>query len=71
MTFRIDTHSAFARPGGSRVGVARRLRELARAWRQRERQRREAARLGARDLADIGLTRDQLQVELSRPFWRR
>jgi uncharacterized protein YjiS (DUF1127 family) len=43
---------------------------LLRAWRARARQRREALALSDRELRDIGLTREQLQRELSKPFWR-
>ena len=71
MALHIDTRPTVARAGGSLGSVAKRLFALVRAWQARNRQRREAARLTARDLADIGLTRDQLQFELSKPFWRR
>jgi uncharacterized protein YjiS (DUF1127 family) len=66
-----DTHPIVARRGVSRGGVAAWLLESARAWQIRARQRREATGLSARDLADIGLTRDQVQAELAKPFWRR
>jgi uncharacterized protein YjiS (DUF1127 family) len=70
MAFYIDTRPSVTRVG-SPGGVARSLLALLRAWQLRARQRREASWLTARDLADIGLTRDQLQAELAKPFWRR
>ena len=33
------------------------------------RQRRALARLDDKALADIGLTRDEAQIEANRPFW--
>lgn len=43
---------------------------LWRAWRMRARQRREASALTARDLADIGVTRAEIERALAKPFWR-
>lgn len=38
-------------------------------WRQTARQRRALARLDQRMLNDIGLTKDQVMREISRPPW--
>ena len=40
------------------------------AWRQREAQRRVVARMSARDAADFGVTKQQLEFELERPIAR-
>jgi uncharacterized protein YjiS (DUF1127 family) len=44
---------------------------LYRAWRVRARERRELAGMSAYELADIGLSRSDRNVEISKPFWRR
>ena len=40
-------------------------------WRRRHRDRQELARLDARTLADIGLTRGEAEFLINRPFWRK
>ena len=47
-----------------------RLARLWRRWRQRVYERRLAARFSDGDLRDIGLTRHDVNRELSRPFWK-
>jgi uncharacterized protein YjiS (DUF1127 family) len=39
-------------------------------WRWRARTRRQLARLDARELKDIGLTRYDQSFECDKPFWR-
>jgi uncharacterized protein YjiS (DUF1127 family) len=39
-------------------------------WRDRVRQRRQLARLTARERADIGITRLDVARECAKPFWR-
>lgn len=46
------------------------LHSLWRVWRQRESQRSLLARMNARELADIGLTDAERQVEVDAPLWR-
>ena len=46
------------------------VRAVLRRWQQRRRQRNELARLDARTLADIGLTRAQADFLINKPFWR-
>ena len=48
------------------VGAWRRIGEMA----QRQRQRRHLARLDDHLLDDIGLSREQVNSELAKPFWR-
>ena len=46
------------------------LLELVATWQDRVRQRHHLASLTSRELADIGLCRTDIQVELDKPFWR-
>jgi uncharacterized protein YjiS (DUF1127 family) len=39
-------------------------------WRRRIRCRRELERFSERDLADIGLKRDDALCEIQKPFWK-
>ena len=39
-------------------------------WRQRSRDRADLARLDDRMLADIGVTRAEVWLEINKPFWR-
>lgn len=41
-----------------------------RTWRQRARERRQLAQLSVRDAHDLGLSEQQVQYEISKPFWR-
>ncbi len=47
-----------------------RLAALLRQWRRRIRERDQLARLGERDLHDLGLSRGTVYAELRKPFWR-
>ena len=40
------------------------------AWRKREHQRTQVARMSERDIADFGMTKQQLEFELERPIAR-
>ena len=40
-------------------------------WQQRSAGRRELSNLTERDLRDIGITRNDAQVEANKPFWER
>jgi uncharacterized protein YjiS (DUF1127 family) len=40
-------------------------------WRQRSAGRQELLKLTERDLRDIGITRNDAQVEANKPFWER
>lgn len=50
--------------------AAARLLPLLAEWRRRLRSRAALARLGDRDLRDIGLSRGDLARECAKPFWR-
>lgn len=55
------------------AGVSRRLDDLYdlfSTWHQRAVTRRELARLDERVLHDIGLSQSDVEVEVSKPFWR-
>lgn len=53
-----------------RRGGVQRLLALLQEWRQRARERRDLARLGERELHDIGLSRSLIFNEINKPFWR-
>jgi uncharacterized protein YjiS (DUF1127 family) len=42
----------------------------AKFWADRSRQRKQLARLDGHLLADVGITQEQANVEISKPFWR-
>jgi uncharacterized protein YjiS (DUF1127 family) len=44
--------------------------EQALAWFERARQRRQLQQLGDHMLKDIGLSRADVEAEVSKPFWR-
>jgi uncharacterized protein YjiS (DUF1127 family) len=44
---------------------------MLRLWRRRSRDRRHLMELSDYMLKDIGITRDERESEISRPFWRQ
>jgi uncharacterized protein YjiS (DUF1127 family) len=44
--------------------------ETLRIWRARSAQRRELAHFTERDLHDVGLSWDDVALEIQKPFWR-
>ena len=50
--------------------VVPRLGARLRLWRRRIRERGQLARLGERELYDLGLSRGTVYAELHKPFWR-
>lgn len=50
--------------------AAKRGASMLRLWRQRGRDRRQLMELSDYMLKDIGITRDERENEISRPFWR-
>ncbi|MBI3514362.1 MAG: DUF1127 domain-containing protein [Proteobacteria bacterium] len=71
MSLQTDTRRVVPRAGGTIGGLVGRLIGLVRARQIHARQRREAAGLTERDLADIGVSRAELAAEMAKPFWRR
>jgi uncharacterized protein YjiS (DUF1127 family) len=60
------------RPAGRRakMGLVSRVVDLMLTWSDRMRQRRHLAELDDRLLQDIGVSRADIETEISRPFWR-
>lgn len=52
------------------VGLVARVVDLLLTWSDRMRQRRHLAELDDRLLRDIGVSRADIEAEISRPFWR-
>lgn len=59
-----------SRPADASRGTAGRLVDRFLDWRDRDRQRRHLSSLDHHILADIGLTRDEIEREVDKPFWR-
>ena len=59
-------------PTGRKVGapLSFRVVDLMLSWVERARQRRHLAELDDRLLRDIGVSRAEVEAEISRPFWR-
>lgn len=64
------THQLLTYYQGSTLPSLGSLVRLLRVWRRRIRERRELARLGDRELHDIGTSRSLIYSEISKPFWR-
>lgn len=64
-SYHAERHAS--RPGG--VWLAAVSERLA-TWRRRAREREILVHLTSRDLADIGITRVEAEVEAAKPFWR-
>ena len=64
--------SFIVRPRGRRGGrgLLARAVDVVLGWAERARQRRHLARLDDRLLRDIGVSRVEVEAEISRPFWR-
>jgi uncharacterized protein YjiS (DUF1127 family) len=52
------------------TGVFERVVRWLVQWRRRRRELTELARLGERELRDIGVTPAEVAAELRKPFWR-
>jgi uncharacterized protein YjiS (DUF1127 family) len=66
-----DSSAAGALPpiGGDGGVLAPGIEQL-RLWRERAAQRRRLKNLDEHRLADLGLTRAEVQAEVRKPFWR-
>ena len=64
--------SYFVRPTPAKAdrGLATRLFDRVFTWLERARQRRHLGELDDRLLRDIGLSRAEVENEVSRPFWQ-
>jgi uncharacterized protein YjiS (DUF1127 family) len=66
-TYRSNTRSA----GTATLGlIAQSITVALQEWWERNRQRRSLGRLDDRLLKDIGLSRADVEHELSKPFWQ-
>jgi uncharacterized protein YjiS (DUF1127 family) len=54
----------------AQMGLIARVVDLMLGWADRMRQRRHLAELDDRLLHDIGISRADVEAEISRPFWR-
>lgn len=54
---------------GGAAGLSR-MADLLRTWRRRAAERRELAAWTERDLNDVALSRDDVMLEIEKPFWR-
>ena len=63
---RADTFTTADRWPAPRLGVS----GLIRVWFERQRDRRELERLDNLALLDIGVSRQDVQREIDKPFWR-
>jgi uncharacterized protein YjiS (DUF1127 family) len=54
----------------AQTGLVSRVVDLMLTWSDRMRQRRQLAELDDRLLQDIGVSRADIENEISRPFWR-
>ena len=52
------------------IARVREFRATLARWRKRSRCRRALARMGERELADIGVSWSQIAEEANKPFWR-
>ncbi len=53
-----------------RTGLLTRVRETLRLWRKRIREREELSRMRDVELQDMGISRTNAMMEVSKPFWR-
>ena len=65
-----DIITGFHRAGAPRAGLAERISATWALWRTRIGDRQALAKLDSRDLRDLRLSRWEVDLELSKPFWR-
>ena len=70
----IDRHRHATHTTGTPVAIVRNLLtrplDTLAEWQERNRMRHGLATMDERLLRDIGLTRDDVRLELRKPFWR-
>lgn len=59
-----------APPGVAPPPWVQALLQRVKGWVERGRQRRQLAQLDDHALRDIGLTRDDVRIEIEKPFWQ-
>lgn len=65
------TWRGWARDGGTLIKlVSRNVLKVLTTWQRRAVERQRLADMSDRTLADIGLSRADLSVELEKPFWQ-
>ena len=73
MNYATRTATALDRASATLVGhtfaAVRTITAAMLAWQERVRNRRELAELDDRTLADVGLTRADIDEQVARPFW--
>lgn len=64
--------SFYVRPTGrtAKAGMFSRILDIVLGWAERARQRRHLAQLDDRLLRDIGISRVEVEAEVSLPLWR-
>lgn len=68
----MNTAAAFVRPRRRehRTGFISRIIVILIDWQERANQRHALASLGDAALRDLGLSRADVEIEISKPFWR-
>lgn len=66
----IETQGAYRSATAAYQGWTERLGRTIRLWQSRVSARRALASFNSRDLHDVGMSRWELERELSKPFWR-
>jgi uncharacterized protein YjiS (DUF1127 family) len=66
----INYHSSRQGPAARANAAGRAVLDTLRLWRARSRERRAFAIVDERDLRDLGMSRWDVERELSKPFWR-
>ncbi|HEX7970193.1 MAG TPA: DUF1127 domain-containing protein [Stellaceae bacterium] len=64
------THHPLTNSHSKASAVIPRLVAILALWRRRIQERDQLARLGERELHDIGLSRTAVYAEIRKPFWR-
>ena len=71
LTISCSSPSSFAVPGASRLAaMAKHIVDQLATWRQRAADRQHLQTLDDGMLRDIGLSRADVETEISKPFWR-
>jgi uncharacterized protein YjiS (DUF1127 family) len=66
----IETQGTYRPANRHRAGLIERLGQQIRLWQSRLSERRALASFDSRNLSDFGMSRWELERELTKPFWR-